>query len=100
MTHNVLVLHRHSHNSNGGRSMRLGTVVRNPDGQYSLFCGYLDGKRVAIKAEDLEELLKNNNQQYTVKVQLLNHEDLNNTKLKRFLKWIIPNKVKRIIKDS
>lgn len=97
---NFFVLSPHNHSEKGGRDVKLGTIYRTPRGQYAAFCGYLEDKKVGIIMEDLETLLKNNNQEYTVRVQLINHSDLNHAYFHRFVKWIVPNKIKKLIVDS
>lgn len=97
---NFFVLSPTSHDERGGRSTKLGTIYRTSRGQYAAFCGYLDGKKIGIILEDLETLLKNNNQQYTIRVQLINLNDLNNTRFKRFLKWVVPQRIKKLIIES
>lgn len=100
MTQNdFFVLSPHNQSERGGRDVKLGTIFRTPRGQYAAFCGYHDSKKIGIILEDLEHLLKNNNQKYTVQVQLINHADLNDTCLRRIIQWVIPNNIKKLIKE-
>lgn len=56
---------------NGGRPMKLGSLLFDNTGKRGLFIGYDDqGRKIAINDHDLMDLFKFNHLRYTVEVKI------------------------------
>lgn len=94
MTNTLILCRKSPVLPNGGRPMKLGSLLFDNSGKRGLFIGYDDqGRKIAINDHDLMDLFKFNHLRYTVEVNI--KPKSNPISFARFIaKYFIPDSVR------